>query len=138
MYSKLTKHILSELYKPNICALQKRETIIFKASIEENGEEYGGEMIVYYPGGYLERYGKDKVNGYTAVNMPNKYLAELHNIFREEKTIKANKKLVKGFLNRAFLRAETPGDIPILLPESLHTHFSANLNQTIYNSAPVL
>lgn len=138
MYTKLTTQIMYELFEPKKQDLLKREDKLFILSLEAKNIPYEGEMIVYYPGGYIKRYGEIINNKYHSCDMPTKYLAELYSIHKARDVLFENKRKVKGFLNRIFLHTEAPGDLPALVPKALHVHFSKELQESIYNSVQIL
>jgi len=130
--------IISELFDPAEKALCIREDKMVAEAMEEEKIPFSGSTTIHYPGGYLERHWASLENAWETINLPGHFIAENNRIIDERKKLKELKKIVKGFLRRGFLKAETYGDLPALIPENMHNHFPRALEQVIYNSAQVL
>jgi len=138
METEYMEGILSELFHSNETALNAREDTMVIEAMEFEKIPFVGSTVVHYPGGYLERHWASIANEWETINLPEHLIAENTQIIKERAVIKDLQKVVKSFLRRAFLKAETVGDLSVLIPENMHVHFSAQLERAIYNSAPVL
>ena len=138
MEMKYMGGILDELFTPAEKDIQIREDNLVIEAMEHEKVPFVGNTTIHYPGGYLERYWATAANGWEVINMPGHLIAENNRIIKDRAILKDLKKVVKGFLRRGFLKAETVGDLPALIPENIHNHFPDNLQVAIYNSTPVL
>ncbi len=130
--------IISELFDPIEKALENRKTKLTFNIMEDLNITPQGTTTFYHPKGDFDIYWPTRHDTWTTVDIPGHFLAENNRIIDEKEKLEQMKKTIKGFLRRGFLKAETAGDLPALLPESIHTHFPAKLQKEIYNSAPVL
>jgi len=131
-------NILFELFTPVKKELKEREDNLITTAVEEEGAPFTGSTIIHYPGGYIEKNWPAFSNEWTTINMPEHLIAENNRIIKDKEKCKQLKKLVKCFLQRGFLKAETPGDLPALIPENMHIHFPPELEKEIYDSTQVL
>jgi len=130
--------IISELFDSAEAALCTREDEMVITAMEHEKVPFIGSTVIHYPGGYLEKHWASMGNRWEVINLPGHLIAENNRIIKERADLEALKKMVKGFLRRGFLKAETAGDLPALIPENIHNHFPKALQREIYNSAQVL